>query len=195
MSGSPFAPSSSLAGRLPSHRWGWFVGLGVLQIIIGILAWIDVVAASIAGTIVIGALLLIGGVLQFVHAFAVRGWSGFLINLLLGLLYMAGGVLLMEEPLRGSVIITAVISVILVIAGISRLIMAATHRHMAGWWLVVLSGLVSLVVGVLLYLSLPWSGLWAVGTLIAVELVFHGFAWVQLGLGLKRGAQITSAPR
>jgi uncharacterized membrane protein HdeD (DUF308 family) len=195
MSGTFLTPSPASARSMPSHRWGWYFGLGILQIIIGILAWIDVVAASLAGTIVIGALLLVGGVFQFVHAFAVRGWSGFLLNLILGVLYMAGGVLLMEEPVRGSVILTSIIAFLLVIAGVSRLVMAGTHRHVAGWWLIVLSGIVSLVVGVLLYLSLPWSGLWAVGTLIAVELVFHGFAWVQLGLGLKRGTQTTPVVR
>jgi uncharacterized membrane protein HdeD (DUF308 family) len=40
----------------------------------------------------------------------------------------------------------------------------------------------------LLYLMLPWSGLWVVGTLIAVELIFHGVSLVQFGLALRRTA-------
>ena len=86
MSSFGFTPRLPAAGAAPSHRWGWFVGLGVVQIIVGILCWIDVVAASIAGVVIIGVLLLMGGIFQIVHAFAVRGWSGFLLYLLMGAL-------------------------------------------------------------------------------------------------------------
>ena len=191
MSAFGFNSVPSNPGATPSHRWGWFLGLGIVQIIVGLLCWIDVVAASLAATVVIGALLLIGGVFQVVHAFTVRGWSGFLLHVLMGILYVVGGLLLMDEPVRGSLIITIVIAVLLIISGVMRLVMAATHRHMQGLWLVVLSGVVSLVVGVLLYLSLPWSSLFVLGTLIAIELVFHGIAWVTFGMVLKKTAQPT----
>jgi uncharacterized membrane protein HdeD (DUF308 family) len=186
MSAFGFNSVPSSPGAAPSHRWGWFVGLGILQMIIGFLCWIDVVAASLAATVVIGALLLIGGMIQVIHAFSVRGWSGFLLYVLMGILYVVGGLLLMDEPVRGSLIITVVISVLLIVSGVARLVMAATHRHMPGLWLVILSGVISLVVGVMLYLSLPWSSLWVLGTLIAIELVFHGIAWIQFGLALKK---------
>ncbi len=186
MSGFGLTPGLPAPGTMPSHRWGWFVGLGVVQIIIGVLCWIDVVAASLAGVLVIGFLLLIGGVFQIVHAFTVRAWSGFLLAVVMGILYVVGGLLLMDEPVRGSLIITVVISVLLIFSGVARLVMAATHRHMQGLWLVILSGIVSLVVGVLLYLSLPWSSLWVLGTLIAIELIFFGIAWIQFGLALKK---------
>ena len=61
MSAFGFNSVPSNPGATPSHRWGWFIGLGILQIIVGVLCWIDVVAASIAATVVIGALLLLGG--------------------------------------------------------------------------------------------------------------------------------------
>jgi uncharacterized membrane protein HdeD (DUF308 family) len=189
MSGFGLTPGLPASGAAPSHRWSWFVGLGIAQIIVGLLCWIDVVAASLAGVLIIGVLLLIGGVFQVVHAFTLRGWSGFLLHVLMGLLYVVGGLLLMDEPIRGSLIITIVIAVLLIVSGVMRLVMAATHRHMQGLWLVVLSGVVSLVVGVLLYLSLPWSSLFVLGTLIAIELVFHGIAWITFGMVLKKAAQ------
>ncbi len=186
MSGLGLTPRLPSPGSAPAHRWGWFVALGIIQIIVGALCWVDVVSASIAGVVIIGALLLIGGMVQIMHAFAVRGWSGFLLYVLIGILYVLGGLLLMAEPLRGSLIITVVIAVLLIISGIARLIVAATHRHMPGLWLVILSGIVSFAVGVLLYASLPWSSLWVLGTLIAIELIFHGIAWLQFGFALKR---------
>jgi uncharacterized membrane protein HdeD (DUF308 family) len=186
MSAFGFNSLPSNPGATPYHRWGWFVGLGILQVVIGLLCWIDVVTASLAATVIIGALLLAGGVFQVIHAFTVRGWSGFLLHVLIGIFYVVGGLLLMDEPIRGSLIITIVIAVLLIVSGIARLVVAATHRHMPGLWLVVVSGLVSLIVGVLLYASLPWSSLWVLGTLIAIELVFQGIAWVQFGLALKK---------
>jgi uncharacterized membrane protein HdeD (DUF308 family) len=186
MSGFGLTPALPRPGSAPAHRWGWFVALGIVQIIVGILCWVDVVAASLAGVVIIGVLLLIGGVAQIVHAFSVRGWSGFMLYVLIGILYVIGGLLLMDEPVRGSLIITVVIAVLLIISGIARLIVAATHRHMRGLWLVILSGIVSFAVGVLLYASLPWSSLWVLGTLIAIELIFHGIAWLQFGFALKK---------
>ena len=59
---------------------------------------------------------------------------------------------------------------------------------MPGWGLLLFSGLISLLVGLLLWWSLPWSSLWAVGTLIAVELIFHGVSWIQFGLTLRKTA-------
>ena len=53
---------------------------------------------------------------------------------------------------------------------------------MPGWVMMLVSGVISLLVGVMLYLTLPWSGLWVVGTLIAVELIVHGVSWLQFGL-------------
>jgi uncharacterized membrane protein HdeD (DUF308 family) len=67
-----------------------------------------------------------------------------------------------------------------------RIVVALRHREMGGWWLMALSGLISIVIGVLLYASLPWSGLWVLGTLIAVELLVQGMTWLMFGMALRR---------
>jgi len=167
--------------RRPQLRWGWFVALGVLQLALGIVAWFDVIAFTIAGVIFIGALLVLAGVFQIVHAFMDREWGGFALHVLIGLLYVVGGFLLMDEPIQGSLVITILVAAALVIGGILRIAIGIQHRHMPGWVLMILGGLISLVVGVMLYLMLPWSGLWVVGTLIAVELIVHGVSWIQFG--------------
>jgi len=174
--------------RRPRTRWGWFVALGVAQLVLGIIAWFDVVAFTIAGVIFIGALLLVAGVFQVVHAFMDREWGGFILHLLVGILYVIGGLLLMDEPLQGSLVITILVAAALIVGGILRIIMSVRHRHMPGWGLLLFSGLISLLVGLLLWWSLPWSSLWVVGTLIAVELIFHGVSWIQFGLTLRKTA-------
>jgi len=59
---------------------------------------------------------------------------------------------------------------------------------MPGWGLLLAGGVISFLVGLMLYLMLPWSGLWVVGTLIAVELIMHGVSWIQFGLTLRNTA-------
>jgi uncharacterized membrane protein HdeD (DUF308 family) len=180
----------TLSGHGPRPRtgWGWFLALGILQLVLGVIAWFDVIAFTIAGVIFIGALLLVAGVFQVIHAFMDREWGGFALHLLIGILYVIGGFLLMDEPIQGSVVITILVAAALIIGGVLRIAIAVQHRHMPGWGMLLAGGVISLVVGVLLYLTLPWSGLWVVGTLIAIELIVHGVSWIQFGLALRRTA-------
>ena len=104
------------------------------------------------------------------------------------MLYVIGGFLLMDEPMQGSLVITILVAAALIMGGILRIVIGVQHRAHAGLGLMVVGGLISLVVGLMLYLMLPWSGLWVVGTLIAVELVVHGVSWIQFGLALRRTA-------
>lgn len=180
--------TQAATGPRPRTGWGWFVALGIAQLVLGIIAWFDVIAFTIAGVIFIGALLLVAGIFQVVHAFMDRDWGGFALHVLVGILYVIGGFLLMNDPFPGALIITIFVTAALVIGGVLRIAMAVQHRHMAGWWLLLLGGIISVVVGVLLWRTLPWSSLWVVGTLIAVELIFHGASWIQFGLALRKTA-------
>lgn len=175
-------------GRRPQTGWGWFVALGIVQLALGIIAWFDVIAFTIAGVIFIGAMLLVAGVFQVVHAFMDRAWGSFALHLLIGILYVIGGFLLMDEPLQGSVVITLFVAAALIIGGVLRIAIGIQHRQMPGWGLMIVGGVISLIVGIMLYLMLPWSGLWVVGTLIAIELIVHGVSWIQFGLALRRTA-------
>jgi uncharacterized membrane protein HdeD (DUF308 family) len=73
----------------------------------------------------------------------------------------------------------------LVVGGVIRIVLALQHRNIAAWGLILLSGIVSIVVGYLLYATLPWSGLWVLGTLIAVELLIQGSSWLYFGIALR----------
>ena len=168
-----------------STKWGWFVALGIAMIALGVAAWLDVITVTIAGTIFVGASLLIGGVLQIIHAFMTKEWRGFMMSLFCGILYLAGGVLIMSEPMQGALFLTLLVMAALVVGGVVRIVLALQHRNIAAWGLILLSGIVSIFVGYLLYASLPWSGLWVLGTLIAIELLIQGSSWLYLGLALR----------
>jgi uncharacterized membrane protein HdeD (DUF308 family) len=180
--------AASRDGPRPRTRWGWFVALGIAQLVLGVIAWFDVITFTILGVIFIGALLVVAGVFQIVTSFMDREWGSFFLHLLVGVLYVVGGFLLMDEPIQGSVIITIFVAAALVVGGILRIVIGVQHRHMPGWVLLIVGGVISLLVGIMLYMMLPWSGLWVVGTLIAIELIFHGVSWIQFGLTLRKTA-------
>lgn len=182
--------SSSVAGgsAIESHttgKWGWFVVLGLGLIVLGIVAWADVVAVTIASTILIGAMMLVGGAFQIIHAFMSKGWRGFIFGLLCGVLYVIGGLLIMNEPVQGAVLLTLFLAAAMIVGGIARIVLAFQHRDMRAWGLMALSGIVGVAVGVLLYSMMPWSGLWVLGTLVAVELIVQGFTWLYFGFALR----------
>jgi uncharacterized membrane protein HdeD (DUF308 family) len=168
-----------------TKKWGWFVALGVAMIALGVIAWLDVVTVTIAGTIFVGASLLVGGVFQIIHAFMTKEWRGFIMSLFCGILYLAGGLLIMNEPVQGALVLTLLVMAALMVGGVVRIVLALQHRNIAAWGLILLSGIVSIVVAYLLYASLPWSGLWVLGTLIAVELLIQGSSWLYFGLALR----------
>jgi uncharacterized membrane protein HdeD (DUF308 family) len=130
-------------------------------------------------------MLVVGGAFQVIHAFMTRDWAAFAFNLLAGIVYVIGGLLIMEEPVGGSIVITILLGAGLIVGGILRSVIALRHRELGGWWLLLLGGLVSLALGVILYATLPWSGLLVLGTLIGIELVVQGVTWLQFGLALR----------
>jgi uncharacterized membrane protein HdeD (DUF308 family) len=184
----------SLSYKQISTKWGWFVALGIVLILAGIFALGDVVAFTLISVIFIGAMMLVSGIFQIVHAFMTKDWSGFALNLAMGLLYVVGGFLIMDEPVQGSIILTLVLLVALLVGGIMRIGIALRHRELTGWWVMMLGGIISVVLAVMLYASLPWSGLWVLGTLIAVELLVQGITWLRFGFSLRRMAQLTGKP-
>ncbi len=172
-------------GQIAS-KWGWFVALGIVLILAGLFALGNVVAFTIASVIFIGAMLLVGGVFEIIHAFATKNWRGFVLNLILGIVYVIGGLLIMQEPVQGSLVLTLFVLAALLVGGIMRIAIAWQHRELAGWWLMLLGGIVSIVVAFMLYATLPWSGLWVLGTLIGVELLVQGVTWLQFGFALRK---------
>jgi uncharacterized membrane protein HdeD (DUF308 family) len=187
MSSSELAKSGGGLGYTHvASKWGWFVALGVVLLLLGVLALGDVVVVTLISTIFIGAMLLVGGVFQVVHAFMVKTWSGFLLSMLGGIVYAVGGLLIMNEPVQGALVITLFLIVALMIGGILRIVVAVRHREINGWWLMALSGVISVLIGFLLYASFPWSGLWVLGTLIGVELLVQGATWLMFGMALRR---------
>lgn len=182
---SSSAPELASASRRLAGKWGWFVVLGILMIFAGFFALGETVLVTLVSVIFIGAALVAGGVVQLIHAFGNRGWRSALFSALCGALYVVGGFLIMKEPVRGSLVITAFLIAALAVGGVLRIVVSLRHQEVHGWWLLLLGGVVSLALAALLFASLPWSGLWVLGMLIGIELLVQGFTWTSFGFALR----------
>jgi len=169
-----------------ANKWRWFIALGIVLIVLGAAAWLDVVSVALASTIVIGASMLVGGVVQIIHAYMAKDWRGFVFARMSGLFYFVGGLLIMREPIHGAAVLTLALVALIIAAGIVRMALALGSRGIRAWSLVFASGVVSVIVGFLLYMMLPWSGMWTLGALIGIELLVQGGGWVYFGIALGR---------
>jgi uncharacterized membrane protein HdeD (DUF308 family) len=166
---------------LTAHS-GWFVVLGVSLIILGIMAIALPTIASAMTVLFLGWILLIGGIVQGVHAFTAKQWRGFFVQALSALLYAFVGLLLLMNPLLGMFTLTIVLVAFLAVEGIFKIVMSFQVKESANWGWILFSGAVSLVLAILIWSQLPGDALWIMGLLVGINMVFSGWAMTMLAL-------------
>jgi uncharacterized membrane protein HdeD (DUF308 family) len=166
------------------RNWLWFVLLGVALIVVGVIALGSLVIASLATAVALGALLLVGGAAETVGAFWSRGWSGFFLHLLSGVLSIVVGVLFLWAPVDALLALTLLLACLLMVGGVYKIVAALSYRFEAWGWPLV-SGVIDLILGVLIWMEWPASALWVIGLFVGISLVFRGFNWIGLGVALR----------
>jgi uncharacterized membrane protein HdeD (DUF308 family) len=166
-------------------NWLWFVALGALLAIVGVIAFGSLVATTIVTITTVGLMLVIGGAVEILHGLRAQAWGRFLWGMLSGALYVLGGIFAIVDPLLASAAITLLIGLALIVGGAFRIVLGVGLRHSESWVWVVLGGLVTLLCGVLIASRWPFSSLWVIGALLAVNLIVHGVTWIQFGLTIR----------
>ena len=178
-----FGSAQSLA---PLHaKWGWIVALGIVYLVAGIIALGSVVSATVASVLVVGVMMFIAGVAEVINAFQVKTWGRFLFWLLLGILYIVAGFVAWDNPLLTAVWLTLFLGAALVASGILRIFLGFSMKAGSPWVWVVISGLITLVLGVIILAHWPFSAVYTLGIFLGVDLVFAGASWIGMGVGLR----------
>ena len=157
------------------RSWGWFLALGILLIILGMACIVFDVAATFTTVLIFGWMLLTGGVFALVQALSVGTWSGFFLYLLSALFRGVTGYMLIRYPIVGAETLTLVLASFFIVTGLFRAI-GFSMAKFPRWGWAVFSGIVTAVLGVLLLVQIPLSGIWFIGFAIGVDLVFDGVA-------------------
>ena len=167
---------------------GWIIALGAVYIVAGIIALGSVVLATAATVFVVGIMMVIAGVAEVINAFQIKTWGRFLLWLLLGALYIVAGFITFENPLLAAAILTLFLGIALIASGIMRIVLAFSMQAVMPWIWVLLSGVITLLLGLVIVAHWPVSSLYILGLFLGIDLVLAGASWIGIGLGLKRHA-------
>jgi uncharacterized membrane protein HdeD (DUF308 family) len=167
---------------------GWIVALGVVYVIAGLVALGSVVMATVASVLIVGVMMIVAGVAEVFSAFQIKSWGKFLLWVLLGLLYIIAGFVTFENPLLAAALLTLILGASLLASGVMRIILAFSMKQETPWIWVLLSGVITLLLGLLILAHWPVSSLYILGVFLGIDLIFAGVGWIGLGLGLRRGA-------
>jgi uncharacterized membrane protein HdeD (DUF308 family) len=165
---------------------GRFIALGIVFVILGVLAIFVPFFAGVTVTILLGWLLVVGGVAEVVHAVMDRRWGGTAWTIFSALISVVAGVLLVSTPVRSKLFLTLVLAGFLVAEGVLKLGRALSHRGLPVWGWLLLDGILSLILGVLLWFHWPSTAAWAIGLLVGIQLLLSGTSMLALGLGAGR---------
>lgn len=165
--------------------WIWMAILAVISLAGGVFALLNPLQASIAAVLIAGWTFILFGVLKLAHSFSFEGWAGFTWSLLVGVLACVVGLSLLFNPAAGLISLTTLVGVLLIVLGGVKAIYAASLRPVSGWGWALASGLLSMLLGILIFADFQWAATSALGILLAVELISNGIFFGVVAFGLR----------
>jgi uncharacterized membrane protein HdeD (DUF308 family) len=169
-------------GALVKKATGWFIAIGVLFILLGIFAILEPFAAGLGVTLLVGWLLVLGAVAHFIAAFKGGGAKHVLLQVIVGIVYLIGGLYFLTHTIMGVSTLTLLLSGVILAEGVLEILAYFRLRSMHGASWMLINGLVTLLLGGLIWFHWPSSSVWAIGTLVGVNLLMTGISRLMLGL-------------
>jgi uncharacterized membrane protein HdeD (DUF308 family) len=186
MTDAPAVPHTLATHLVPLRKnRGWLMGAGVVLILLGMIGLVMPLVFTIASALSFGALMLIGGGVLLVDSFRCEGWKSRILMLLVGALYVLAGALAFYDPAATAIGLTHFVGAIFAATGVLRIIMALQLRPASIWIWVLASGVLSLLLAALILYSWPKSSTWVLGTFLAIELIFQGWAYIILAQAIR----------
>lgn len=175
-------------------KWGWLLALGIIMVILGAAALFLIPAATLATVLVLGWLMVFSGVVEVIHGFGTRKWGGVVLNLIVGALGVVVGLLIVTHPLAGALAWTLLFAFLFVAVGVFRTI-AAIQIKFPNWGWALFDGLVTLALGILLWVQWPSSAFWFLGLALGVTLILRGWSDVMLAIAIRNLRRAPEAAR
>jgi len=159
---------------------------GVILIIAGMFAILSPMIAGLSITIMVGVALIIGGIGECFLAFRCGAFGRGLLTFVVGALMVIVGAFMINQPVAGLASITLLLVAYLVAVGVVELFMSLQIRPADGWGIMLFNGVITLLLGLMLWRQYPLSGAWAVGVLFGIKMVFSGWVLVFIGRSVKQ---------
>jgi uncharacterized membrane protein HdeD (DUF308 family) len=166
-------------------NWTWMLSLGIVMVILGTIGLGMTVLFNEIVVMYFGFLLLFGSGVQLMQAFRAAAWKGRFWHILIALMYIAGGIIAVTEPVVAGMTLALLIAWILIVIGVLRLVMAFQMRGANGWLWTLLGGVLSVALGIMIMNEWPQSGLWVIGLFVAIEMLFAGWSQIMIAFAAK----------
>jgi uncharacterized membrane protein HdeD (DUF308 family) len=174
-----------LFGELSRH-WGWLLAVGILSVILGTIGLGMTWMLTLVSVVYFGVLLIVIGVAQLLQIFKAAGWKSTFLQILIGLLYLAAGIMVVSRPLLASLTLTWALGFALIVVGVMRIVVGVQHRGTSGWAGGVVGGIITLLLGLLILARWPSDALWVIGLFLAIELIVNGYTQILVALAARR---------
>jgi uncharacterized membrane protein HdeD (DUF308 family) len=174
------------AGTIVKKASGWFIGMAVVFILLGMMAIIEPGVAGLAVTILVGWLLIFGGGAHLVAAFSGGGAGRVIWQVLIGIVYVCGGVYSLTHPLLALGTLTLLLAVIILMEGAFEVISYFRMRGVGGSGWLLVNALITLLLGGLIWFHWPSSSVWAIGILVGVNLLMTGISRLMFALAARK---------
>jgi len=161
---------------------------GVLLIVFGMAAVAAPFAAAVAINVAVAWLIVLAGVVHLILGFRAHGAGGLIWKVLVGLAYMFFGAYLNVHPVLGVATLTLVLASLFLVEGVLDILLFFQMRSMRGSSWILIDGVVTLLLGLMIYMQWPSSAAWAIGTLVGVSLIISGLTRVMLSLTVRKVA-------
>ncbi len=169
--------------QIQEHRKS-FLFLGISLVVFGTLATIFAYTSTIFSVIYLGIFLIILGVFEGIQSFTLSRWSNFFLHLFLGVLYTIGGFFIVMHPAENAISLTLLLAIFFIVTGVLKVIFALAKNVPHKGWLA-FNGVVTFILGVLIWQQWPLSGLWVIGMLIGIDAIFTGWTLIMLSFAAK----------
>lgn len=166
------------------RNWGWLLVLGICVLILGILAILDSIFATVVSMLIFGWILLVAGIVEAVQTFRHRRGRHIFLHLLNASLSVVVGAMLLWRPLAGAVVMTLLLAMYFIVAGIFRIVASVSVR-VPGWGWTLFNGIVSVILGLLILAHWPVSGLWIIGLFIGIDLIIVGWSQIMTATAVR----------
>jgi uncharacterized membrane protein HdeD (DUF308 family) len=185
---SRFAIQEDQLEELNKH-WIWFLVLGIALVVLGMLAIGHAAIATKFIVKVTGLVLLVTGVAQVVTSFWSPKWSGLLVQLLFGILYIIAGHMLASRPEEGAGIITLMMAMFFIVGGIFRIVLAIDMQF-RNWGWALFHGVVTLILGIMVWSGWPAISIVVIGVFVGIEVLVCGWVWIMMALSVRSIANL-----
>jgi uncharacterized membrane protein HdeD (DUF308 family) len=168
------------------HASTWSIVWGVLLIVTGMLAIGAPFFAAVAVTALIAWLIVFAGIVHLAIAFHSHGAGSVIWKLLVGLAYVCFGLYVIMHPVIGLASLTLILASLFLIEGILQIVLFAKMRSIQGSSWMLIDGIITLLLGLLIYVQWPSSSAWAIGTLVGISMIMSGVSRVMLSLAVRK---------